>query len=74
LTELEGLADLLNAETEMQRKLALRQAEVYSFCTDLRNISENHANVYEQSREVYDNSMMGGVNNSSSAWLSQKRL
>jgi tRNA U34 5-carboxymethylaminomethyl modifying GTPase MnmE/TrmE len=29
LTELEGLADLLNAETEMQRKLALRQAEVY---------------------------------------------
>ncbi|KAI8575977.1 hypothetical protein K450DRAFT_180015 [Umbelopsis ramanniana AG] len=27
LTELEGLADLLNAETEMQRKLALRQAE-----------------------------------------------
>ncbi|KAI8376163.1 uncharacterized protein BYT42DRAFT_498580 [Radiomyces spectabilis] len=27
LTELEGLADLLNAETEVQRKLALRQAE-----------------------------------------------
>jgi tRNA modification GTPase len=27
LTELEGLADLLNAETEMQRRLALRQAE-----------------------------------------------
>ncbi|RCH89766.1 tRNA modification GTPase gtpbp3, mitochondrial [Rhizopus azygosporus] len=28
LTELEGLADLLNAETELQRKLALQQAEV----------------------------------------------
>ncbi|KAM3584338.1 mitochondrial splicing system protein [Umbelopsis sp. WA50703] len=27
LTELEGLADLLNAETEMQRKIALRQAD-----------------------------------------------
>ncbi|KAG0173979.1 mitochondrial splicing system protein [Apophysomyces sp. BC1015] len=27
LTELEGLADLLNAETEVQRQLALRQAE-----------------------------------------------
>ncbi|KAI9032599.1 tRNA modification GTPase TrmE [Phycomyces nitens] len=27
LTELEGLADLLNAETEIQRKVALRQAE-----------------------------------------------
>ncbi|KAI8340018.1 tRNA modification GTPase TrmE [Chlamydoabsidia padenii] len=27
LTELEGLADLLNAETELQRRLALRQAE-----------------------------------------------
>ncbi|KAI8642139.1 tRNA modification GTPase TrmE [Parasitella parasitica] len=27
LTELEGLADLLNAETEMQHRLALRQAE-----------------------------------------------
>ncbi|KAI8881487.1 tRNA modification GTPase TrmE [Backusella circina FSU 941] len=27
LTELEGLADLLNAETELQRKIALRQAE-----------------------------------------------
>ncbi|ORE10591.1 tRNA modification GTPase TrmE [Rhizopus microsporus var. microsporus] len=27
LTELEGLADLLNAETELQRKLALQQAE-----------------------------------------------
>ncbi|KAF7722632.1 tRNA modification GTPase gtpbp3, mitochondrial [Apophysomyces ossiformis] len=27
LTELEGLADLLNAETEVQRRLALRQAE-----------------------------------------------
>ncbi|CAO3613134.1 unnamed protein product [Cunninghamella echinulata] len=27
LTELEGLADLLNAETEMQRRIALRQAE-----------------------------------------------
>ncbi|KAI8092685.1 tRNA modification GTPase TrmE [Halteromyces radiatus] len=27
LTELEGLADLLNAETELQRQLALRQAE-----------------------------------------------
>ncbi|KAI8062549.1 tRNA modification GTPase TrmE [Gongronella butleri] len=27
LTELEGLADLLNAETEMQQRLALRQAE-----------------------------------------------
>lgn len=29
LTELEGLADLLNAETEAQRQLALRQAEVF---------------------------------------------
>lgn len=28
LTEIEGLADLLNAETEIQRKQALRQAEV----------------------------------------------
>lgn len=28
LTELEGLADLLNAETELQRRLALQQAEV----------------------------------------------
>lgn len=27
LTELEGLADLLNAETEIQRKIALRQAD-----------------------------------------------
>lgn len=28
LTEVEGLADLLNAETEAQRRLALRQADV----------------------------------------------
>lgn len=30
LTEVEGLADLLNAETEAQRRLALRQADVCS--------------------------------------------
>jgi tRNA modification GTPase len=28
LTQVEGLADLLEAETEVQRKLALKQSEV----------------------------------------------
>lgn len=30
LTEIEGLADLLNAETEAQRRQALRQAQVWN--------------------------------------------
>ncbi len=33
LTEVEGLGDLIHAETEAQRKQALRQMEVYVFLT-----------------------------------------
>ncbi len=35
LTEVEGLADLIHAETEVQRKQALRQMEVISIVYDL---------------------------------------
>jgi len=41
LTEVEGLADLIHAETEAQRKQALRQMEVRTnnlVCNNLRDV------------------------------------
>lgn len=56
LTELEGLADLLNAETEVQRKLALRQAEVVDLIV-LRRI--RNSNDYQR-RVDLENPMKTG--------------
>ena len=51
LTEIEGLADLINAETEAQKRLALQQAQVseinyaHKTCfviSDTRNIGNKH--------------------------------
>lgn len=44
LTEIEGLADLLNAETDIQRKLALSQASVRRMAHTVDCISSRSTN------------------------------